>query len=171
MFRLPHLALLIRPHRRTTPPVSPHYPFLAFLSHQTLSFTSVTFSGGGVSGPPSPLCRMYLFLPWVSESRVAALSLSHGSTLKAQICRLDHRHAWSVLVQPNQPTQPTDSAAAAAAAPISSLARCCCCCCCEGSEHLPSLPPFSSAPRASLPNAAPSIQSSIEDAAAAALWA
>ena len=115
MFLLPHLAYSSTPHLRTTPPVSPHYPFFAFLLHQTLSFfTSVTFSVGGVSGLPCVVCT-FLGCPW-SEDPVAALSLSlsHGSTLKAQICRLDRRTAAAATHGPSSlitgkatnPTQP-----------------------------------------------------------------
>ena len=130
-FATPCLFVLTDGQRRPSHHITPS--FFAFLSHQTLSFfTSVTFSGGGVSRPPSPLCRMYL--PWVSVVRGSSrrsLSLMARRSRRKYVGLTAVTHGPSSRTnRPNRPTPPPPprlfpaSHAAAAAATVA--------------EHLPS---------------------------------
>ena len=104
-------TLLIRPlltdgQRRPSHRITPSS--LSSCTKHTLSFfTSVTFSVGGVTGLPSPLCRMYL--PWVSVVRGSSrLSLSlMARRSRRKYVGLTATHGPSSRTnRPNRPTPP-----------------------------------------------------------------
>ena len=103
-------TLLIRPlltdgQRRPSHRITPSS--LSSCTKHTLSFfTSVTFSVG-VSGPPSPLCRMYL--PWVSVVRGSSrrsLSLMARRSRRKYVGLTATHGPSSRTNRPNRPTPP-----------------------------------------------------------------